>query len=106
MRYQDINPGDRVRIRQWDDMEAEFGLDTNGSIACPLVFVEEMSVLCGRVFLVKTKPQSEHRRVELEDGPFWNISSAMLEPAYEEENCEETDSMTLDPARLFSDMIL
>lgn len=107
MRCADIKPGDYVRIRQWDDMEAEFGLDTHGSIACPLVFVEEMKNLCGMVFLVKTKPQDEHRAVTLEDGPFWNISPAMLEPACgEEEEWEETIDLPHDPARLFTDLFM
>lgn len=42
--------GDRVRIRQWDDMEREFGLDSDGDIDCRPYFTQLMrdDGLCGR----------------------------------------------------------
>lgn len=44
--------GDRVRIRQWDDMVKEFGLTDNGHIpftkTCGTTFVDGMKHLCGR----------------------------------------------------------
>lgn len=39
--------GDWVRIRQWDDMEAEYGLDENGRIMIPLKFANGMRDFCG-----------------------------------------------------------
>jgi len=41
--------GDRVRIRQWDDMEREFGTDSSSrcSICTRTGFVLSMSNLCG-----------------------------------------------------------
>ena len=40
----DIRPmrykvGDRVRIKTWEEMEAEYGTNTNGSIRCDIIFV-------------------------------------------------------------------
>ena len=40
--------GELVRIRQWDDMEKEFGTDGYGSVACNLYFTESMKPLCGK----------------------------------------------------------
>jgi hypothetical protein len=44
--------GDRVRIRQWDDMVREFGLTDDGHIpftkTCSTTFVADMKHLCGR----------------------------------------------------------
>lgn len=41
--------GDRVRIRQWEDMEKEFGIDKDGAIECPArYFTKHMRHLCGR----------------------------------------------------------
>lgn len=40
--------GDWVRIRQWDDMEAEYGLDEGGNIPTPFTFVDTMRDFCGR----------------------------------------------------------
>ncbi len=42
--------GDRIRIRQWDDMEKEFGLDSDGDIYVGdgSSFIQDMKHLCGR----------------------------------------------------------
>lgn len=44
--------GDRVRIRQWDDMVKEFGLTVDGHIpftkTCSTTFMDDMKYLCGR----------------------------------------------------------
>ena len=40
--------GELVRIRQWDDMEEEFGISGSGSVACNLYFTESMKPLCGK----------------------------------------------------------
>jgi hypothetical protein len=38
--YPTYNVGDKVTIRQWDDMESEFGLDKYGGIKVPKTFTE------------------------------------------------------------------
>ena len=40
--------GELVRIRQWDDMAKEFGVDDDGSIMCHCNFTEGMRPLCGK----------------------------------------------------------
>lgn len=40
--------GELVRIRQWDDMEKEFGVDDDGSIMCHCCFTDGMRPLCGK----------------------------------------------------------
>ena len=40
--------GELVRIRQWDDMEKEFGTDSFGSVACRYFFTKRMKPLCGK----------------------------------------------------------
>lgn len=39
--------GEIVRIREWDDMEKEFGTTMSGSIKCHRYFSEGMKPLCG-----------------------------------------------------------
>ncbi len=39
--------GDWVRIRQWDDMVAEYVLDEYGNILVPLIFTDSMRKFCG-----------------------------------------------------------
>ena len=40
--------GDKVRVRQWDDMAREFGLDEYGDIAMSYFFSKEMEKYCGK----------------------------------------------------------
>ena len=40
--------GELVRIRQWDDMKKEFGLDTDDNINCSEYLVKNMKPLCGK----------------------------------------------------------
>ena len=47
--YPTYNLCDEVTIRQWDDMESEFGLDEFGNIKVPKVFfTESMKKYCGQ----------------------------------------------------------
>ena len=82
-------PGDRVRIRDWDDMAAEYGLDEYESIKIPCSFTDEMRTLCGRELTVKhsayfTYPNINtyvYKFAENDGGWNWyNIGEEMLEP--------------------------
>ena len=46
--YPTYNVGDKVTIRQWDDMESEFGLDEYGGIKVPKTFTMYMKKYCGQ----------------------------------------------------------
>lgn len=46
--YPTYNLGNRVTIRQWDDMESEFGLDEHGNINVPKLFTKPMKKYCGQ----------------------------------------------------------
>ena len=48
--YPTYNVGDKVTIRQWDDMAAEFGLDEYGDIKVPNFFTMYMKKYCGQTF--------------------------------------------------------
>ena len=50
--YPTYNVGDEVTIRQWDDMESEFGLNRFGSITVPESFTKEMKRYCGKTFTI------------------------------------------------------
>ena len=54
----EFNVGDKVVVREWDDMEREFGLTVGGSINCKCTFVPAMINLCGREFVI-TKIENE-----------------------------------------------
>ena len=46
--YPTYNVGDKVTIRQWDDMESEFGSNESGEIKIPKFFTEPMKQYCGQ----------------------------------------------------------
>ena len=46
--------GDKVRVRQWADMEKEYGLDPWGDIRVPHSFTIDMKKYCGTVRTIKS----------------------------------------------------
>lgn len=51
MTIREFSVGDRVRVRQWDDMAREFGVDGD-SIRCNMTFLRSMKDLCGKEFTI------------------------------------------------------
>ena len=81
----DFNPGDRVRFRSWDDMEAEYGLDGDeGFINCMFQFVEDMRDLCGKEYTIDWIDADGEVGLESFDEPY-TISTDMIEPV----NCDQ-----------------
>lgn len=52
MQEKDINIGDILLVRQWDDMVREFGTDANGYINTRYGFRPDIKYLCGKQFRV------------------------------------------------------
>ena len=50
--YPTYQVGDQVTIRQWDDMESEFGLNEYGEIKVPKTFTMYMKKYCGQTFTI------------------------------------------------------
>jgi len=70
--------GDVLRIRQWDDMAAEYG-EYRGDIQCEGVFTSGMKYMCGEVFTVAEIYGGSYLSEEGFDRG-WNITEDMLEP--------------------------
>lgn len=90
--------GDKVRIRDWDDMERQYGLNMNGSIKGPInVFSKGMKEYCGKCFVISDIVDN---RVLLRDFNGKELSITyifynwMLEPA--EENTLKRTTVTID----------
>ena len=58
--YPTYHVGDRVIVRQWEDMESEFGLNRHGAIKTPQAyFTEPMKRYCGQTLpIVRIDPYS------------------------------------------------
>ena len=89
MRDEDIHIGDTLRIRSYEDMKSEFGVDEDGDICgVGAYFLTIMSNLCGKEFTVSDIVKTDYgytylslQEVECRAGmPPWTIKSWMLEP--------------------------
>lgn len=45
--------GDKVKIRSWESMAKEFGVDLSGDIKCKNFFTRHMRKYCGKTFTIK-----------------------------------------------------
>lgn len=72
--------GDHVIVREWDDMEREFGLDAYGDIAVDCSFVKDMSNLCGKeAVIIKIKGEVLYLDfIDINVERQWNFSEGML----------------------------
>ena len=110
----DFSIGQRVRIREWDDMKEEFGLDEREDyILCRPVFAMEMRPLCGATATVESFGDDEidiflkdwenddGQRISVPEltGRDWHYSADMLEPV------EEVPTKIQYDEEMFLDMI-
>lgn len=94
MRPEDIIIGDRLRVREWEDMAEEFGYEGD-EIACDLTFTQDMEYMCGMPFTVEAI-SSDMRRFFSKEGieEHWSISADMLEPLEADQSESDEDFQT------------
>ena len=90
--YPTYNIGDKVTIRQWDDMESEFGLNELGNIKVPKIFTESMKKYCGQTLPIihvcrYVPPEFDSYYL---DGSSKFFSSPMFEQSYPTVVCAST----------------
>ena len=69
-------PGDKVKIREWDDLVEVYGKNGNGNIPVPgSTFVTGMKTYCGRIMTIKERTQMGNYKIE-EDFGCWYFSPA------------------------------
>lgn len=74
--------GDRVVVRDWDDMKKEYGVSEGGTIHCRFGFTDTMRHLCGRTATV-TNANMGCIGVDFDDksgDTIWSYSSDMFNP--------------------------
>lgn len=76
--HDDYKVGDKVKIRQWDDMEKEFWLDTNGNIDCMEDFVSQMKEFCWKTLTISSVMPDYFKVRETH----WDFSTDMFEKEY------------------------
>lgn len=75
--FNNLQRGDVVTIRDWDEMKREFGLSRYGNIKCLYCFTKDMKYLCNNIYIVQGINPSGG--VSLENVS-WLISREMLKP--------------------------
>lgn len=81
-----IKCGNKVRIRQFDDMEKQYGYRYSGDakvINANMSFTEGMKKLCGKIIEIDNNMEEDYRDEEIFHYEGFIISTDMLEP-YEE----------------------
>lgn len=76
--------GDKVRIRQWDDMVEEFGENYGIINVGTEVFSYAMKYLCGKIAIIKATGANNHVHLEfkgnVDDTDYWVYTTDMIEP--------------------------
>lgn len=93
MKPSEIEVGDELKIRSWDDVENEFGTDDYGNIPCEGTFVRCMQHICNSPFTVKRARGGMFKYFVSEEGSEgdWVISADMLEPRKADDKPDESD---------------
>ena len=76
-----IKEGNIIKIRQWDDMESEYGLIGIGSINCECAFTDNMRNLCGSEIKINKKMVEDFKKYKyfFADSKTYSISTDMIE---------------------------
>ena len=75
----------KVKIKSWDKMEDEFGLDYFMNINCNEVFVYSMENLLPEDRIIEVTPVEDNNIYSWHvNGNEWNISNDMIEEVIEE----------------------
>ena len=60
-----VKEGNIIRIRQWDDMESEYGYSSlENAIMCEHLFTDFMEELCGKEFKITKEMEEDYVRFE------------------------------------------
>lgn len=78
--------GDKVKVRKWDDMALEYGVDDDGDIEMPIYFIKEMKQFCGKIITIKEQcvdlyDEEHYEIVEDAEQEFW-FSDDMFEDEF------------------------
>lgn len=76
--------GDKVRVREWDDMANEYGMSDDGDILTPnFHFIESMKKFCGMPVVIVECDEDENYYSILEDVTDCAFTDEMLVPVDE-----------------------
>ena len=112
MSKEQIQVGDRIRFRDWDDMAHEFGINSYGNINLLFSFTCDMKYLCGQsgtVESIENTFEGPMFRITLDDSSHdsspvnWSISRDMIKKTDDE--TDDTSFVSNLPIVSFQDLI-
>ena len=94
-----VKEGNIIKIRQWDDMEEEYGLIGIDSINCECAFTDNMRSLCGSKIKINEKMVEDFKKYKyfFADSKTYSISTDMIE------SIKTTDDIINDKITFISD---
>ena len=105
MRDEEISIGDTLRIKKWDDIVAEFGVDKNGNVMIDewCVFAKDAMHLCGEFFTIKERRdrfgQITYQSVEeierIDESSWWCVYPEVLEDPHLQQIITEDEFLSL-----------
>ena len=103
-----IKEGNIIKIRQWDDMEEEYGHSgSEKAIMCKHLFTDDMGELCGKEFKITKQMEDEYKAIghfyidnysdDIDTKPYFIITTDMIE------SIKTTDDIVIDKVTFISD---
>ncbi len=81
-----ITVGGYYRVKTWEEMEEEYGLNESGNINVPFIFIPNMKYLCNKVVKVVSirSAHTSYGYIDkiLVENESWRFSEEMLKPFY------------------------
>ena len=103
-----VKEGNIIKIRQWDDMEEEYGYSgSEKAIMCKHLFTDDMGELCGKEFKITKQMEDEYKAIghfyidnysdDIDTKPYFIITTDMIE------SIKTTDDIVIDKVTFISD---
>ena len=103
-----VKEGNIIKIRQWDDMEEEYGYSSSEkAIMCKHLFTDDMGELCGKEFKITKQMEDEYKAIghfyidnysdDIDTKPYFIIITDMIE------SIKTTDDIVIDKVTFISD---
>ena len=70
--------GDKVRIRSWEDMEKEYGIDKYSFLKVKPCFTDEMKKFCDKIVTISYADSDETYNIAEDDVGFWFSGKVMI----------------------------
>lgn len=98
--------GDKVKVKEWDDLVAEFGTYKSGDVNSKVVFCWEMKKYCGKVVTISgITEQGNYEIAEDKDALKWIFSEDVLLPVEKDTSWEKIKKGIMQASKALATII-